>query len=121
MNTSVQNRTLKVLALVGGIAVLASAILFSSPTIENALVSDPARSLSWGPSLFRVLLAFHGIALVVAAGFSSKRATVTQSNAVEPRMSRNSLLVLIALSAVGLALRLVHLNADLWFDELLTL
>jgi len=50
-----------------GVLLLAAAALVSNESIERGLVSDPARSLSWGTTLFRILLAGHGLALLVIA------------------------------------------------------
>ena len=116
-------------ALVAGLGLIAAAILFSNGAIEHALVSNPTRSLAWGPALFRALLAVHGVALLVVALVSLKSvgrpAISSMSSALSLDESRSttwrSWVALSVLTMLALALRLWHLNTDLWFDELLTL
>lgn len=117
-----------VLALMAGLGLIAIGMLFSNAVIEHALVSNPARSLSWGPTLFRALLVFHGIALLVVALVSMKsvgRSAYSSAPTLPLDESRSttwrSWVALSVLTLVALSLRLWHLNTDLWFDELLTL
>ncbi|MBP6821484.1 MAG: glycosyltransferase family 39 protein [Acidobacteria bacterium] len=114
-----------ILVVIGGLLLLA-AVLVSNAGYHQALVTNPVRSLSWGPTLFRALLAVHGLALIAAgliwqrnvqsAGFSRNAGNVQDIG-----LSRNTGIFLVVLSAVALTLRLFRLNTDLWFDEILTL
>jgi len=93
----------------------------SNTAIERSMQSDSSRSLSWGPTLFRVLLVVHGLALIIAAA----RLVKTWARKT-PRTNKATLnwypwAVLIALSLVAFALRMWRLNTDLWYDELVTL
>ena len=117
------------LALVAGLGLIAVAMLFANGAIEHALVSNPSRSLAWGPTLFRALLAFHGAALLVVALVSLKSVNRPAVSSMFPDLSLDesrattwrSWVALSVLTLLALALRLWHLNSDLWFDELLTL
>jgi hypothetical protein len=119
-----------ILMLCGGI-LLTAAVFVSNSAIERALVSDPQRSLSWGTTLFRFLLAGHGLGLVLCGmvlgkhrkEIAAKPATHFAESAL--RAQRETTwriwLALAVLSVIALGLRLWQLNTDLWFDELLTL
>lgn len=105
------------LAVVGTAALFAAAVL-SPASIEHAL-RRPAHILEWGPTLFRIVLVFNGIAALTGA-WRLKR--VTQSSAVryqEP-LSRKVWMSLAVLTFAGLAVRLVRLDLSLWIDEVLT-
>src|SRR5438105_2211650 len=127
-STEKQRRIGAWLPLLGaGLALIAVAVLLSNGGIERALVSNPARSLSWGPALFRILLGVHGLALIGAA-FLARRRRQTVSNPDVHRSleglagtSWRGWTALSLLSLLALGLRLWHLNTDLWFDEVLTL
>jgi mannosyltransferase len=117
------------LALISGLALIFAATLVSNGAIEHALVSNPVRSLSWGPTLFRALLALDGVALLVVALVSMKSVSQPAISSMSPALSLDesrsttwrSWVALSVLTLLALALRLWHLNTDLWFDELLTL
>jgi 4-amino-4-deoxy-L-arabinose transferase-like glycosyltransferase len=95
------------------------------------LLRDPTRTLSWGPTLFRVLLAGHGLALLLLTSVLWKKRLCTAASVilpishatarVLPQTDRRVWGMLCGLSLLALALRLWRLNADLWFDEVLTL
>jgi mannosyltransferase len=112
------------MALAGALFLLAAALV-SNNALERALLSDATRSLSWGPTLFRLLLAGHGLALVLVAlrlmKTSAATKLVAKSSATQHEASWYPWLVLTVLSLIALGLRLWRLNTDLWFDELLTL
>jgi hypothetical protein len=118
-----------ILAMIG-VLLVGLAGLISNDQIERALVSDPARSLSWGPTLFRALLAFHGIVLALAA-IAWKRVSLPGATPAAPEIAgsepggreggRLSWFILIGLSVLALALRLWQLDTDLWHDEVGTL
>ncbi len=88
------------------------------------LLGAENKDLSWGPALFRGLLAFHGILLIVfgwtrnQSGSSSDK---TNGSVSEVRTSPTIIGFLIGLSVLALVLRLWNLNSDLWLDEVLTL
>lgn len=114
-----------------GMALTLLAVLVSNASIERVLLGDATRSLSWGATLFRALLAAHGMVLVAVgiiwgwrALWSTERSQPTPQNfarASNRQTSVSSWLMLIALSLVALALRLWRLNTDLWVDEVFTL
>jgi 4-amino-4-deoxy-L-arabinose transferase-like glycosyltransferase len=94
----------------------------SSGAVERALGRDPG-ALLWGPELFRALLLFHGIALV-AFGFVFWRRRAGSIGRSESAQSCTSMGVRVTVGlmcAVALALRLWHLDTDLWLDEMFTL
>lgn len=109
---------------IGGVMLLA-ATLFSSADYRQALLTDQSRSLAWGPALFRLLLAIHGLALI-AVGIFRYRAKKQFSSAAKSSpdaqfqpVAGRSYLILAILCVVALGLRLWRLNTDLWFDEIL--
>ncbi|MDH3281228.1 MAG: hypothetical protein OEQ18_08875, partial [Gammaproteobacteria bacterium] len=55
-----------------GLGLVLAAVLTSNVAIESAFGRSPG-SLSWGPTLFRVLLALHGV-LLIGMGFLRRRA-----------------------------------------------
>jgi hypothetical protein len=113
--------------LFSGFLLIAAAALLSGSMIEHALVSDPSRGLSWGPSLFRALLAFHGAALIAVAFIISRhdgpaeKLAQDRSSARAQKTGRFSWAVLIFLCAIAFALRLWGLDLDLWHDEIIAL
>jgi mannosyltransferase len=119
------------LCLIGvGCLLLVGALSVSNGALEHALLGNVSRSLGWGTTLFRALLAAHGLALIIGAAAwwrSSRSAGLPQSSSsrrttvdLEP-ITRQSLLILALLSVLALGLRLWHLNSDLWYDELISL
>ncbi len=109
-----------------GCALLVFSVAVSSESYGPFLLGGEEKNLSWGPTLFRVLLAFHGILLIVfgwrrqlSALDSKKWNSVSETK--NNRLSAPVIFGLIALSIVALGLRLVNLNSDLWLDEVLTL
>ncbi len=120
--------------MVVGSVLVGAAGLVSNSLIERTLLNDPSRTLAWGPSLFRVLLAGHGLVLVLIGVIWRRNAHDTKnsrplvSNAIVSAFSvemysSSSLpwIVLSGLSILALGLRLWQLDSDLWFDEVLTL
>lgn len=90
------------------------------------LVAD-TKDLSWGPTLFRCLLGFHGL-LLVAYGVYRTRRTVKSSSLdrfgeapVEQKTTSWVYWTLGAFSVVAFILRIWDLNSDLWIDEVFTL
>lgn len=89
--------------------VLLLAALIPSSAIEAAFGRAPG-SLSWGPAMFRILLAFHALLLILWR----RPALAAQPVANEPI----PWIPLSALTALALVLRLIHLNSCLWLDEI---
>lgn len=106
-----------------GILLVIASVLLNSGVLEAALVSDPARRLGWGATLFRSLLAAHGIGLILASLFSH---LITPLAGPERQLRKSdfsgkALAILIGLSILALGLRMWRLETDLWHDEVLTL
>ena len=109
--------------IIAGTLLAVAAALVSNGALERALLSDASRTLGWGATLFRALLAAHGAALIVAGIFWMRR---PHTKGPEPpdypvKTSRRSGFVLAGLCLLALALRLWRLDTDLWHDEVLTL
>src|SRR5215469_17828957 len=64
-------------ATAGAGAILVAALVTNSG-LEQAFGRTP-HSLSWGPGLFRILLALHGCVLLCGAGLSLRRALARHS------------------------------------------
>ncbi|MDX2044269.1 MAG: glycosyltransferase family 39 protein [Acidobacteriota bacterium] len=103
---------------VGGVLLLFAALV-ANADYHRVLLTNTSRSLSWGPTLFRVLLAVHGLALIVAGWFwrRSIQSPGFNRNSVKP--DKQAVVILSVLTVVGLVLRMFRLNTDLWFDEIL--
>jgi hypothetical protein len=99
-----------------GILLLAAAALPSNVLVEQAF-GRPPHSLAWGPALFRVLLALHGLVLISANFLSRKQPAAPLSLSI----SRRSLAVLGGLTALAILLRIPNLNSCMWLDEVLTM
>lgn len=110
-----------------GVGTLCTAAFVASDGFIKYLLGIETKDLGWGPTLFRVLLAFHGILLVcVGIGWSrltrlSNVETSEFSAKCDSRISVSTWTILIILSVIGLILRLWNLNSDLWIDEVFTL
>jgi 4-amino-4-deoxy-L-arabinose transferase-like glycosyltransferase len=106
-----------------GILLAGGAALVSSAGIERFFLGSATGALSWGPSLFRAMLAAHGLALLLA-GFRYWRRPARSRVASGPRLAipvpRPAWIALGLLAIVALALRLIKLDAPLWWDEVLT-
>jgi hypothetical protein len=95
---------------------LAASFRLSNVFVERAFGRE-AGSLAWGPELFRILLALHGLALV-AASFIPRRAVPAAGRLT---VGRRPLAVLGGLTVVAVALRIPGLNSCMWLDEVLTM
>jgi hypothetical protein len=111
--------------VVVGVVLIGLSLLAQNGDIERALVSDPSRSLAWGPSLFRALLFTHGLALLLIAVVWRRRLLSAHSAGAKEYVVRGRgkipWVVLGGLSVLAIGLRIFHLNSDLWYDEVLTL
>ncbi len=103
---------------IGG-ALLLFAALVSNADYHHALLTNTSRSLSWGPTLFRVLLATHGLALIVAGMVWRRGIQSSDFSRKFELPDKNALAILAVLTVVGFVLRIFRLNTDLWFDEIL--
>ena len=110
-----------------GLLLVAVSATVSGGALERALISDASQGLSWGPALFRGLLAFHGLALVaVAVGIGKWKSPAGKAAAESAvlgtlKVDRFPAVALISLSVIALLLRLWSLNSDLWHDEIAAL
>lgn len=113
--------------LLAGAFLVTFAAVFSNAQYSSYLIGGTPDALSWGPTLFRILLLFHGVLLIAIAGLWPRFAPKANDNRDESVRNdegpslRTAILVMIVLSIVGFALRLWNLNSDLWIDEVLTL
>ena len=116
----------RVALLAFGALLIVFSIAVPNATYGRILVSD-TKDLSWGPTLFRCLMAMHGILIATYALRRRKpvQAAITLSEADqltdERTITPNMYLILVALSVVALVLRMWNLNSDLWIDEVFTL
>lgn len=115
-----------ILLLAGAFLVTFAAVI-SNAQYSSYLIGGAPDALSWGPTLFRILLLFHGSLLIALAGLwphfapkANDEPDESERNDGGPSL-RTAILVMIVLSTVGFALRLWNLNSDLWIDEVLTL
>lgn len=129
MSRSVEKHVAGIGALGGTLLVLGLLFVVFAAAVPSAaysrmLVSD-AKDLSWGPTLFRSLLAVHGILLAVFSLWRRRLPvrTLGESNEAAERrtITRGTYLLLTGFSAVALILRVWDLNSDLWIDEVFTL
>ena len=125
----------------GGL-LLGTALLLSDDLIEGLFLGTTTGALEWGPGLFRILLGFHGLVLILGAILVWRNRRVDQnktplhapSRSDDPGDSRTAASratslttslttwwVLGLLCAVALGLRLWRLETGLWLDEILTL
>ncbi len=109
--------------IVAGILLTGAAAVVSNGVLERALLSDTSRTLGWGATLFRALLALHGAALIAAGIILRRRPMAKESTPADSpaKTGRTVWIALAALSLLALALRLWRLDTDLWHDEVLTL
>lgn len=105
-----------------GILLLAGAALFSNSAIETTLLGKADGKLEWGPTLFRGMLAVHGIALLAWSYFAMRpRPSRPTALLDDHREVPGAYLWLALLCVIGLALRLYELGTCLWIDEMFTL
>ena len=109
----------RTLAAILGISLVLFALVFSGSTIEYALRGTSSGTLSWGPALFRTVLALHG-ALLIFIGLRRPAISRPPSPA-GPTTDPLVWLMLCGLSLVAVALRLWKLDSCLWLDEVLTM
>lgn len=111
-------RTSRWIPAVGGLALLAIGALWSNASIERTFVGTTDGRLEWGPALLRIMAAFHGLALLLAAWKPPAQ--------IRPRPEERARIQPIEWIGVGLltlaalALRLYRLDTQLWVDEVFT-
>lgn len=109
-----------------GVVMMVFATVVANDTYERFLLGGNEKALSWGPTLFRILLVLHG-GLLVAVSFRRKNPAFgddyvpAELERTAGRITPLVLTALIILSIIALALRLWNLNSDLWIDEVFTL
>lgn len=116
-----------VLCIAAGGAMLVAAGWLDAGFFEALVAADGARSLSWGPDLFRGLLALEGLSLLaVGIGIRAARSEMLvpetpPSSLHDPWWRTSDVWVLSALMLTALGLRIWRLESCLWLDEILTL
>ena len=96
----------------------ATAALWSNSSIEQAFTGRADGHLAWGPTLLRVMLAFHGLALLGFALRSPSDAPPRRVERARPQPIEWIGVGLLTLLALGL--RLYRLDTQLWVDEVFT-
>ncbi|MBP6214460.1 MAG: hypothetical protein KA447_15585, partial [Pyrinomonadaceae bacterium] len=107
----------------GGLLALGALLIVISIAVPNAtysriLVSD-TKDLSWGPMLFRCLMAIHGVLVATFALRRGKPGSAAQTlDEADQRKDAQKItprifLILAAFSVVGFILRVWNLNSDL--------
>jgi mannosyltransferase len=106
-----------------GLLLVTTSVFLSNQAWTNFLLGANGKDLSWGITLFRALLIFHGILLIGATCLinSDYSAKSEIGDNAEATISRKAWLIMIVLSLIAIALRLFALNSDLWTDEVFTL
>lgn len=117
---AVRSRTTGLVYLVIGASLVLFALLFPSENYSLAL-SGNNKDLSWGPLLFRTLLAFHGVVIASLGMNSTKASDLTETVSDRRPIGTAALATLVALTLLALLLRLVNLDSPPWIDEVLTL
>jgi 4-amino-4-deoxy-L-arabinose transferase-like glycosyltransferase len=124
MNQMAFNKTpVRIILLLIGSAMIVFSIAVPNESYARFLLGEYEKDLSWGPNLFRALLALHGVALIIVGWTREASTSVVNDRAsdTETRLSPRVISILVILSVIALALRLWNLNSDLWIDEVLTL
>lgn len=101
-----------------GFLLLCIPVVLRDRSIESGL-GQAAGSLLWGPGLFRVLLAIHGLVLITVGMVRLLTPIKAARENVSP--SRFPWGILACLTVAGAVLRLWRLDSCLWLDEILTL
>ena len=108
-----------------GFTLVLFALSVSNESYAQALLSGNGKDLSWGPTLFRVLLVFHGCLLIAFGFWRGNARSDKEQGAGEVEKTQfaelSAIIFMAVLSILAFALRLWNLNSDLWIDEVLTL
>lgn len=117
---------IRISLLIAGLCLIAVAALWSSLGLSR-IPSLHADGPQWGPTLFRVLLAFHGLVLTALGigGLMGSRIGPRRNGrttaSTRHQTSKLAWIALGSLCVVALMLRIVHLNSGLWHDEITAL
>lgn len=120
-------KTLRIITILLGLILIGTSVFVTNQQWHDFLLGAGGKDLSWGATLFRALLLFHGIILSGAAYLTDSRHPA-KGEIIEDKddtqhlpLNRQSWLIMILLSLIALALRFSSLNSDLWTDEVFTL
>jgi mannosyltransferase len=113
-------RFARITSAVVGLLGIYAAVSWSNSAIEVVLGRTPGE-LSWGPTLFRVLLGLHGALLVATATRSWRSSRNSAARASSPVTPAWAWRCISGITIVAVALRLWKLDTGLWLDEILTL
>ncbi len=105
-----------------------AALFFPVDALVGALLGHGSKEVTFGVAQacaqgFRSLLALHGCALIALAYASPREPTPAwrpPPDAAATGWSGQEKWILVALVAAGALLRAIHLDTDLWHDELFT-
>ena len=119
-------RAIRLILFLFGAAMVMFAIGVGNDAYGRFLLGGNERNLSWGPTLFRILLALHGGLLIAFSSIqlipdSIDDRRITDLEQAQTKTTPFVFVAMVALSIVALALRLWNLNSDLWIDEVFTL
>ncbi|MBV6497747.1 MAG: hypothetical protein JFAIHJKO_02898 [Pyrinomonadaceae bacterium] len=129
MSRSAENYVPRIGAVSVALLALGALLVIFAAVVPNdayarVLVSN-TKDLAWGSTLFRSLLALHGVLLVLYAlkrRTASTRRSIDSDDLPEKRATtRWAYLLLAVFSVIALILRVWNLNSDLWIDEVFTL
>jgi mannosyltransferase len=108
--------------MAAGLLLAVAAVLISSEALEQALRGQATGRLAWGPALFRLLLALHGLALAILGWWKWQRpAAAREARGAAPAISPVVMALMGLMTLAAAALRLYRLASQLWYDEVLTL
>src|SRR5262245_45728143 len=98
--------------VIAGVLLVVAAAFVSNNGLERVLLSDVSWMLGWGATLFRALLAAHGVALLIAGIVWMRRSRAKNLATPDHRMktSRMSWIILVGLCLLALVLRLLRLD-----------
>ena len=103
-------------------ALLIGTALFVPSEAYSEILSGGKKDLSWGPGLFRTLLAVHGAMIILLGTRLTNHQVPGQVASVGNFELRSPTLVTLAcLTLLALLLRLWNLDSSPWIDEVLTL
>lgn len=115
-------RVVAACVVAAALILVAAAAFVSAAGWEQLLRGEATGRLAWGPNLFRFLLVAHA-AVLAAVGIRLWRKGPAERRrfAWPEALSLSALAPLLALTLVGAVLRFLHLESQLWLDEVLTL
>jgi mannosyltransferase len=119
-------RPIRLILFLFGAALVMFAIGVANDAYGRFLLGGNEKNLSWGPTLFRILLALHGGLLIALSSIQIIPDSIDDQGLTDLKQAPTKttpfvFVAMVALSIVALALRLWNLNSDLWIDEVFTL